>query len=161
MSQYDNIELGNLIFGYSRGDFSIDREKYQDLFVEKLEEIDVDAYGHYEGPLEKYKNDRGGITTDVIEINPYWWGDDDNDFEIEKPNFFYKPTDLKISWYKYPMRDSYSNKPLEEININEMFDKIKAHIKLLEKIEGLKNDMGMDEISRDANNVKDADGPDF
>ena len=59
------------------------------------------------------------------------------------------------------MRDSYSNKPLEEININEMFDKIKAHIKLLEKIEGLKNDMGMDEISRDANNVKDTDGPDF
>lgn len=29
----------------------------------------------------------------------------------EKPNFHYKPVDLKIKWYKYPFRDSYSNIP--------------------------------------------------
>lgn len=29
-----------------------------------------------------------------------------------KPNFYYKPDNLEIEWYKYPLRDAYSNKPL-------------------------------------------------
>ena len=30
----------------------------------------------------------------------------------ELPNFHYKPTNLKIDWYKYPFRDSHSNQKL-------------------------------------------------
>lgn len=29
-----------------------------------------------------------------------------------RPNFFYKPDGLAIQWYKYPLRDAYSSKPL-------------------------------------------------
>ena len=32
------------------------------------------------------------------------------------PNFEHKPTGLKIAWYKYPMRDAYSN---QNVDIDE------------------------------------------
>jgi hypothetical protein len=31
---------------------------------------------------------------------------------LEKPNFLYKPTGFEIQWYKYCLRDSYSNQPI-------------------------------------------------
>ena len=33
------------------------------------------------------------------------------------PNFEFKPTGLQIKWYKYPMRDAYSNM---DISVEEM-----------------------------------------
>lgn len=29
---------------------------------------------------------------------------------IVRPNFHYRPTDLRLEWYKYPLRDSYFNR---------------------------------------------------
>lgn len=32
---------------------------------------------------------------------------------LVKPNFWHKPSGLKIQWYKYPLRDAYSNQELD------------------------------------------------
>lgn len=34
------------------------------------------------------------------------------DCELMQPNFWYKPSDLKIKWYKYPLRGAYANKKI-------------------------------------------------
>jgi hypothetical protein len=45
-----------------------------------------------------------------------------------KPHFYYKPTDLKIMWYKYPFRDSYSNRMFD---VKEFKDILKDCMKSL------------------------------
>ena len=32
------------------------------------------------------------------------------DCKLVLPNFWYKPSDIQIQWYKYPLRDAYSNR---------------------------------------------------
>ena len=117
------VELGNLLFGHSRGKFSfpdrdlVDSEEWNNL----LEITNSDSYGYsseWDHPICNV-NDRGGYENAVFVINPYWWGNEDNEVECEKPNFMYKPSEFEIRWYKYPFRDSYMNIDLPE-------DKIKA-----------------------------------
>ena len=98
-----NMELGNLLFGHSRGEYQVDRETYQDMFGKFLEKINCDEYGCFQG------ND-GIFENEVFAIRPYYWGNDEE--EMAKPNFVYKPDNLEIRWYKYPLRDSYSNQEL-------------------------------------------------
>jgi len=40
-----------------------------------------------------------------------------------KPNFLYKPTGFSISWYKYPLRDSYMNHKISVVEFSEIIDK--------------------------------------
>ena len=101
-------ELGNLLFGNSRGEYRLERERNQDVFNNFLYDNGFDGYGHYQDEVEA--NERGGYTNETFEINPYYWGE--NEDEANKPNFIFKPTGLQISWYKYPLRDSYSSEPL-------------------------------------------------
>lgn len=174
------MELGNAIFGHSRGNYEVDREKYQYIFHEYLEAMGFDTYGHHEKAGGDGRFDNG-----IFSVFPYYWGDctcgydkleeewskqnqhdptcyqieyhklpDDDpddkhlkallekwklpmagcaihctcthekrwiawrekhDHTSECPftwvNFHYKPTNLIIEWYKYPLRDSYSNRP--------------------------------------------------
>lgn len=58
---------------------------------------------------------------EVFSMSNYYWGDEDT--IKQRPNFIYKPTDFSISWYKYPLRDSYSN---QKISLKE-FKKILQH----------------------------------
>lgn len=96
------MELGNLFFGNSRGNFPVPRE-WTHKFCNRLEEMGFDSYGFYE---EATNN--GYFENEVFKIRPYYWG---NDMEIAKePNFIYKPTGYELCWYKYPLRDSYGNK---------------------------------------------------
>jgi hypothetical protein len=39
-----------------------------------------------------------------------------------RPNFLYKPTGLRIDWYKYPFRDSYSSAPLTADEFGRVID---------------------------------------
>ena len=48
---------------------------------------------------------------------------------LVKPNFHYKPTDLRIKWYKYPLRDSYSDKPITLEEFREVIDNCIKSIK--------------------------------
>ena len=42
---------------------------------------------------------------------------------LVKPNFLYKPTGFSISWYKYPLRDSYMSEQLTVAQFTEIIDK--------------------------------------
>lgn len=48
-----------------------------------------------------------------------------------QPNFLYKPTDFRIEWYKYPLRDSYMN---QELGIGEFTIIIKKCIESLNSV---------------------------
>jgi hypothetical protein len=175
------MELGNIFFGNSRGNFPLPRGKWQTEFWRLDNEGKLSFY-------DKFEND-------VFAIFPYWWGDctcgydeledkwseqhkhtpecfitrlqefeeelkteytpyvdpefidlvstwakengyspgwegsavhcdcglidkwnswsskhdHDPSCPIVRPNFLYKPTGFAIKWYKYPLRDSYSN----------------------------------------------------
>jgi hypothetical protein len=65
----------------------------------------------------------------------YWWGECDcgmgDDIEplahlstciLLKPNFLFKPTGFEISWYKYPLRDSWSNHRIAFDDFRAMID---------------------------------------
>lgn len=100
-----NMELGNLMFGNSQGEYPIeDRMPWQEAFFEVFGDK-FDSYGYYEG---REQTDRGGYENDVFVLNPYYWGEDEK--IGEEPNFLYKPTGWEIQWYKYPMRDAYQNR---------------------------------------------------
>lgn len=189
------MELGNAVFGNSRGECGINRDRFGDLFCNLME-----RYGMYYGD-----NGIRTIVTDTFEVRPYYWGDCTCDgekadeewagknehepkcyitelAELEKtkeeersltveearpllkkhnlpeqgwgvhcdcsyekkweaflesrggyhrsncecvlPNFLYKPDNLEINWYKYPLRDSYSNRLFDEQELKDIFAKI-------------------------------------
>lgn len=99
---YDDMELGNLMFGNSRGLYHVEpRMDYQEAFCMFLDENGFDFYGYNE------LTSAGSFETGTFILRPYYWGEDEDIAAL--PNFVYKPTGLEISWYKYPMRDAYSN----------------------------------------------------
>lgn len=98
----ETMELGNIIFGNSRGEYHVEpREEYQNIFHEFLENNGFDGYGY------KVKSDDRTFENNTFVIRPYYWGDDDDIAVL--PNFVYKPMNFEIKWYKYPMRDAYCN----------------------------------------------------
>ena len=98
----DNMELGNLMFGNSRGKYHVEpRMEYQEPFARFMYENEFDMYGYHE------LTSAGSFETNTFILRPYYWGEDEDIAAL--PNFVYKPTGLEISWYKYPMRDAYSN----------------------------------------------------
>lgn len=107
-SQYENIELGNLLFGNSRGPYKFpDREiADSDEWLALLNVLGL----NYRGYCDKgnpHENDRGGYDDGRICVNPYYWDDDEE--EAAKPNFLDRDIGLEIKWYKYPFRDAYTN----------------------------------------------------
>lgn len=52
---------------------------------------------------EKYDGTQP-FENDTFQIKPYSWGEEPNDW-----HFYHKPSGLKISWYKYPLRGVMSN----------------------------------------------------
>lgn len=90
------MELGQMFFGpIPEGEHEIDRETYTDSMCELFM---YPVFDHNYGER---------LETDVVKITPF-----DYNGEDESPNFIYKPTGLKIWWYKYPFRSSYSNVPM-------------------------------------------------
>ena len=124
------MELGNMIFGHSRGKYPLDREKIESkaghLFKHLLIVTNCDSYGIYLGKDVNHETKLGGYKCEKFEINPYYWGECDcgagedgphkPECSLRIPNFIYrfpdKKTVLEIRWYKYPFRDSYANMEL-------------------------------------------------
>ena len=116
-NQYENIELGNLLFGHSRGEYPVERGVLQDIFADFFRENHIDGYGYPEEDsvlfdTDNHEDDIISCETDTFLIRPYYWGDEEKYMDL--PNFVYKPDGLTISWYKYPLRDSYSSTPITE-----------------------------------------------
>lgn len=130
------MEIGNLLFGNSRGEYEINRNSAAcDHLSDMFTEIGVSGYGHIDSENETRLKPIIGTT--LIETrrgvdvhNPltgkllarfqaYWWGDGD-DPEADEPNLIIPDLDLEIHWYKYWARDSYANQPFTD----ELVDKI-------------------------------------
>ena len=102
----EDMELGNILFGNSRGEYAVEpRGDYQEAFCDFLFRNGFDGYGHVEWSKES------DFENDTFIIRPYYWGEDEEIAQL--PNFVYKPTGLEIKWYKYPMRDAYSNQDID------------------------------------------------
>lgn len=112
----ESMELGNIVFGNSRGNYSIvPRADYEDMFYNNfLIKIGADAYGHPDNfkifGLRNSDELAEFYDNDIFVMRPYYWGDDEA--LMVKPNFEFKPKHITISWYKYPMRDAYCNQDL-------------------------------------------------
>lgn len=126
------MELGNAIFGNSRGEYKVNRD-WQEDFYKFLVAVGFDGYGdieeeyldRQESQLWKYskidKSEMGDSTyfeNDTFIIRPYYWGDDDD--IVTYPNFVYKPTNFQLSWYKYPLRDSYMNQDITKQELDSI-----------------------------------------
>ena len=115
LATFDDMELGNMMFGNSRGAYHVEpREEYQDAFCDFLYANGWDGHairGDGFDAQYEYEND-------TFVIRAYYWGDDEAKAEL--PNFVYKPTGLEICWYKYPMRDAYSNQDVSIEDFKEI-----------------------------------------
>lgn len=116
----DDMELGNAIFGNSRGKYHVEpRTDYQDVFCDFLRDNGFDMYGYRESHVHE-SDDYSSIDNDVFTIRPYYWGEDESITEL--PNFVYKPIGLEIQWYKYPMRDAYSNQDIDLVTFAKILE---------------------------------------
>lgn len=121
-------ELGNLLFGHSYGQYSVSpREEMEMVFGKFLDRFGCDMYGILPYTDEKpvlppnTREISTGFGNDVFEIHPYYWG---SDKELENvANFIYRPLNLELRWYKYPLRDSWSNIELSVESLKEICDK--------------------------------------
>ena len=102
--------------------YPIDRcGQCEDIFLAWLQSHGFDDYGHWiDTRLIPYVNEEGSFENAVFALFPYYWGDDEALQSI--PNFVYKPDDICIYWYKYPLREAYANKPLTERKLADMLD---------------------------------------
>lgn len=107
----DDMELGNALFGNSRGQARLPREAdWQQPFLELLTQCGLDRHCFGQDGARGFEND-------VFRIEPYFWDDcecpgTDDDIHLENcpervPNFLHKPSGFRIEWYKYPFRDAY------------------------------------------------------
>lgn len=130
------MELGNFCFGHSRGNYSIDRDLHQEPFCYYL-----DLMGFYDDTrqYEEFKNE-------TFEYRPYWWGDY-NSPESNMPNFKHYKSGLEISWYKYPLRDSYSNFEFTRMQLHDIMEDCLGSIRKVYNGQGLPN-LNMVEISK-------------
>ena len=122
------MELGNILFGHSRGEYPIENRNIVNskAWQNLLEICNCDSYGYYCG-FNKNKTELGGYENEMFAINPYYWGEEERLMEI--PNFLYKPTGLIIEWYKYPFRDSYMNKNLNDRQLKAIWTKCYNYMK--------------------------------
>lgn len=105
------IELGNFLYGNSRGEFPIEREDFNNDWQRFTEAANLHWYGFanidckipHDGENDWHENE-------VVRVMSYYWGDDVERSRL--PNFIHKPTGLEIQWYKYPFRDSYASKQI-------------------------------------------------
>lgn len=139
-------ELGNLLFGNSRGQYAVPRDKWQDAFLEFLDGCGFDSYGYTTNKEMETKYLKTKESTDIFVnrdtnynshihyfdngtfmVSPYYWGDADDLARL--PNFIYYPTKYELQWYKYPLRDSYANQDISFEEFKEMLEKCKESVK--------------------------------
>ena len=77
------------------------------------------AYGDKGSWADKYGAD---VDNDVFMMRPFSWCEqDDCPWCLgEAPNFWYKPLDYKLQWYKFIGRDMEANKELTDRQMAEM-----------------------------------------
>ena len=93
----------------------------EDIFLAWLQSHGFDDYGNWlDTRLLPYIDETGRFENAVFALFPYYWGDDEALQSV--PNFVYKPDDICICWYKYPLREAYANRPLTEQKLADILD---------------------------------------
>lgn len=125
--EYEGMEIGNMFFGNSRGKYSVTSERKEDMIFDLIKSCNGDEYGIFEDSNPGYNKLTDGFKNDVFEINPYYWGLDDNIKVI--PNFKHHKTGYELKWYKYPLRDSYANMDLTDLEFEKIIEDCKDSLK--------------------------------
>jgi hypothetical protein len=107
------MELGNEFFGHSRGNIAVpSRPLYTQLITPLFDAMGCDNYGiHFDN--------------DIFEMHPYCWCDTPECLQCGKrtqTTFLYKPTGFTLMWYKYAMRDAYTNVALTDDAFKAIID---------------------------------------
>lgn len=138
---YKNMEIGNMVFGHSRGNVPVKRGKWQEDFAYFLEQCGFDNYGDIDESNGKMYPKLTPYLKKVEDGEEYEWYFDNGTFRImcyswgesEKicsmPNFIYYPTGYSMQWYKYPLRDSYANKEISYSDFLRMLADCRRSIK--------------------------------
>lgn len=134
--------------------YEVERPGIQELFCESIEDMGFDSYGFY----DRLENEELWFENDTFMLRPYSWSESDcscglDDREEEYyltngkrkelglhaidcyncsdriVNFWYKPTNLKIYWYKYPMRSAYANQKINYNYLRAVLDNCKDSMK--------------------------------
>ena len=116
------MELGNALFGNSRGAHEVDRS-LQDFFYQFLASLGFKGEDLFVPPPGWQSLPYNGSTNGTFIVRPYYWGECDCGNIDEEgeckttcptvlPNFVHIPSGFELQWYKYPLRDSYSNRLL-------------------------------------------------
>ena len=117
------MELMNLIFGFSRGRYPLDRDALQDVFVEGLESLGYDGHG-----IQRIQDkDLIPAHDDLFAVHSYWWGDEDAP-EARRPNFAIPSKGIEVRWYKYALRDAYANVDLSPDEWRAIFAELSAEL---------------------------------
>lgn len=132
----------------------VERFGIQELFCESIEDMGFDSYGFY----NSLENEELWFENDTFMLRPYSWSESDcscgldekeNEYYLSNNkhkdlglhaidcyncsdrivNFWYKPTNLKIYWYKYPMRSAYANQKINYNYLRAMLDDCKNSMK--------------------------------
>lgn len=135
------------------------RDDIQTIFADKINEMEFDSYGFYNNMSKNKSNSSSEFwfENDTFMLRPYSWDESDctcglDEEEAEKyvsenfrelgfhaidcyncgdriVNFWYKPTNLKISWYKYPMRGALSNQEVTRTYIEAILEDCRNSMK--------------------------------
>lgn len=112
------MELGNAIFGNSRGKVPVERGWRERVAVEALESCGFDSYGCIDDQRLRRFVDASGLSDEVAlvrigdyDVMPYYWGDAGLHPDVAVlSNFTDHARGFSVQWYKYPMRDAYANR---------------------------------------------------
>lgn len=100
------------------------KEGYLNTFNEYGYENDVFYIRPYNWNGISYSDCSCGLDDEIdnLKLNEYEYGFHAKDCPAWDVNFCYKPTNLKISWYKYALRDAYSNQKLEKEELESILN---------------------------------------
>lgn len=119
----NTLEIGNLLFGNSRGNYLVNRCWVDGKWRELMDLMEADYHAYVKNPkLKKYINEQGYFKNEKFIIRPYCWDEDDDAKEL--PNLEVKDAingeTFTVSWYKYPFRDSYMSHDISQEKWNEI-----------------------------------------
>lgn len=115
-----NEEIGKLLSGQPAAAYEIPRtDEYEEVFIRWLRACGFDDDGEWLNPaLIPFIGEDGLFENDTFALFPYYWGDDDT--LITQPNFLYKPENIKIYWYKHPLRSASISKSVSPEEFHQM-----------------------------------------
>lgn len=108
-----NIDGHGIFVGNKQSDI---KKEYQEVFNQRGYENDIFYIRPYNWDGISYSDCSCGLDDKLEEsgLSEYECGFHSKDCTAWNVNFYYKPTNLKIEWYKYPLRSAFSNQIVEK-----------------------------------------------